>query len=120
MNFPELPQPQRDHFYQSIWQLARQIPPGKVATYGQLAALVPPVEGLSASDYAAFRARWAGDAMRASPSDVPWQRVINSQGKISPRPGAEMQRKLLEQEGVAFDNHERIDLKRFGWQGTGQ
>ena len=49
--------------------------------------------------------------------DVPWQRVINSQGKVSPRPGygPMVQRSLLEQEGVVFDEKERVDLKKYGW-----
>jgi len=56
--------------------------------------------------------------MAACPDDVPWQRVINSQGKISPRPGgAEKQRQLLEQEGVEFDAKDRVDLKKYGWNG---
>jgi methylated-DNA-protein-cysteine methyltransferase related protein len=41
--------------------------------------------------------------------------VVNAQGKISPRPGAEEQRTLLEAEGVVFDAKDRIDLSRFGW-----
>ena len=66
--------------------------------------------GVSEADYAAYRARWAGGAMAACPDDVPWQRVINSQGKISERPGAEHQRELLEQEGVGFDARDKVDL----------
>jgi methylated-DNA-protein-cysteine methyltransferase-like protein len=56
--------------------------------------------------------------MAACPDDVPWQRVINSQGKISPRTGgAEKQRLLLEQEGVEFDAKDRVDFKKYGWKG---
>jgi methylated-DNA-protein-cysteine methyltransferase-like protein len=47
---------------------------------------------------------------------VPWQRVINSKGEISERPGAQAQRQLLEEEGVQFDQRGKIDLKTFGWQ----
>ena len=55
--------------------------------------------------------------MAACPDDVPWQRVINSQGKISPRPGgAEKQRILLEEEGVEFVK-DKVDLKKYGWRG---
>jgi methylated-DNA-protein-cysteine methyltransferase-like protein len=59
--------------------------------------------------------------MANAPDDVPWQRVINSQGKISLRPGlgAPTQRLLLEQEGVEFDAKDRVDLKRFGWDTSG-
>ena len=57
--------------------------------------------------------------MAACPDDVPWQRVINSQGKISPRPGgAEKQRILLEEEGVIFVK-DKVDLKKYGWKGLG-
>ena len=57
--------------------------------------------------------------MAGCPDDVPWQRVVNSQGKLSLRPGGgyEHQRQLLEGEGVTFDERERIDLKRYQWAG---
>ncbi len=113
----ELAQPERDAFYEMIWKIVRQIPSGRVATYGQIAALIPPPPGISPEDYKAYRARWAGSAMAACPPDVPWQRVINSQGRISERRGAEQQRILLEQEGLVFDGKGRIDLVRFGWAG---
>lgn len=95
--------------YEQIYALVRQIPPGKVATYGQVAALVG---GCSA--------RMVGYAMAALPenSDVPWQRVINYKGKISPHGfgyGSWLQRQLLEAEGVRFDAQDRIDLREFGW-----
>jgi len=54
--------------------------------------------------------------MAACPDDVPWQRVINSQGKISERAGAERQRQLLEKEGIVFVN-DKVDLKKYGWRG---
>jgi methylated-DNA-protein-cysteine methyltransferase-like protein len=66
------------------------------------------------------RARQVGYAMFALPagSTVPWQRVINAQGRVSRRrvPGAELtQRLLLEREGVRFGPGGRIALARFGW-----
>ncbi len=100
-----------------VWEIARQIPAGRVATYGQIAGLIPPPGGMDPKSYLAFGARWVGGAMAACPDDVPWQRVINAQGKISQRPGAEKQRELLEQEGVEFDERERIDLKQYRWEG---
>jgi methylated-DNA-protein-cysteine methyltransferase-like protein len=57
--------------------------------------------------------------MAACPDDVPWQRVINSQGKISQRPGAERQRQLLETEGIPFVK-DKVDLKLYQWHGPGQ
>jgi len=105
-------------FRAQVWEITRQIPPGMVATYGQIAAWVGAPEGVSERDYRAFGARWVGGAMAACPDGVPWQRVINAQGKISLRGGSEThQRELLEAEGVVFDSRERIDLKRYGWTG---
>lgn len=109
-------------FNQTVWKIVRQIPPGAVATYGQIAALIPPPPGMSVQDYRAWGARWVGSAMAACPDNVPWQRVINSQGKLSLRPGGgqEEQRRFLEDEGITFDEHERINLKRYQWAGPGE
>ena len=107
-------------YYEQVWNIARQIPVGRVATYGQIAKLIPPPVGVELEAYAAFAPRWVGGAMAACPDDVPWQRVINSQGKISERPGAERQRPLLEAEGIIFDAKDRIDLKKYGWSGRNE
>ena len=107
-------------YYEQVWSIARQIPVGRVATYGQIAKLIPPPVGVEIEAYAAFAPRWVGGAMAACPDDVPWQRVINSQGKISERPGAERQRPLLEAEGIIFDAKDRIDLKKYGWSGRNE
>jgi TDG/mug DNA glycosylase family protein len=82
-----------------------------VASYGQVARYA----GLPG------HARQVGYALAAlrGESDVPWQRVINARGEVSPRatPGYEdLQRELLEREGVVFDAKGRISLPRFGWQ----
>lgn len=95
--------------YQSIYAVVRRIPAGRVMTYGQIGELV------------GCTARTVGFAMAAlsGGSDVPWQRVINSQGKVSPRTDGEgnvLQRDLLEMEGVAFDRNQRIDLERYRWR----
>lgn len=98
--------------YERIWKVVRRIPKGRVATYGQVARLA----GLAGA------ARLVGYALHALPDDeraVPWQRVINAQGRISPRgfAGAEqVQRRLLVREGVRFDGRARIDLTRYGWK----
>jgi methylated-DNA-protein-cysteine methyltransferase-like protein len=103
-------------FNERVWQLVRQVPRGKVATYGQIALMIPPPMGVDFDAYRAQAPRWVGAAMAACPDDVPWQRVINSQGKISERPGAQKQRELLEGEGVIFVK-DKVDLKKYGWSG---
>jgi methylated-DNA-protein-cysteine methyltransferase-like protein len=95
--------------YQPIWDAVRQIPKGKVASYGDIAKL----------SVLFGQARKVGYSLHALPhgSNVPWHRVINSQGKISlPRTGGHYskQKRLLEKEGVVFKRG-RIDLKEFGW-----
>jgi methylated-DNA-protein-cysteine methyltransferase-like protein len=97
--------------YEKIYHLVRQIPPGKVATYGQIAKIVD-----------RCTARMVGYAMSALPSniDVPWQRVINHRGEISRRShgdGSLRQRKLLEEERIGFDPKGRVDLKKVLWAG---
>lgn len=97
--------------YERIYAVVGQIPPGKVATYGQIALIV-----------GGCTARMVGYAMAALPfgSDVPWQRVINRQGKISPRAagnGSARQRQFLEAEGVRFDQKNRVDFEEAGWLG---
>ena len=111
--------PKREEFNHRVWALVRQIPSGKVSTYGQIAALLPPPPGMDPKSYLAFAPRWVGGAMANCPQDVPWQRVINSQGKVSLRLGCggAHQRELLEAEGVEFDERERVDLKRYAWDG---
>ncbi len=86
-----------------------EIPPGRVASYSQVAAEA----GL------AGRARLVGHALRDLParSGIPWHRVVNAAGSISPRGGGEHeQREHLLAEGVEFDSRGRIDLDRFGWR----
>ena len=104
-------------FAEQVYALVRRIPPGKVATYGQIALLILPPAGVDADDYRRAGAIWVGGAGANAPDGVPWQRVINSQGKISQRPGLgpAAQRNLLEREGVVFDERERVNLKVFGW-----
>ena len=104
-------------FNHQVWELVRQVPPGRVTTYGEVARMMPIPEGMDPKTYQSFAPRWVGGAMAACPDDVPWQRVINSKGEISPRPGAQKQRQLLEEEGVIFDERGRVDLKTFGWEG---
>ena len=111
--------PNQQAYYAQIWDLVRQIPEGKVATYGQVALMLPPPQGVEFETYRAFGPRWVGGAMAACPEDVPWQRVINSKGEISQRPGAQKQKELLLEEGVVFNEKGRVDLKKYGWGGPG-
>jgi len=97
--------------YARIYRAVKRIPRGRVATYGQIADLAG-LEG---------HARQVGYALHALPDSVkiPWHRVINARGEVSPRTtndSHELQRLLLEGEGVAFDAKGRVDLKTYGWR----
>ena len=97
--------------YAAIWSVVRRVPKGRVATYGQIAELAG-LEG---------HARQVGYALHNLPerSDVPWHRVINARGEISPRSAGdshELQRLLLEAEGIEFDAKGRMELKRYRWK----
>jgi methylated-DNA-protein-cysteine methyltransferase-like protein len=111
--------PNQQAYYEQVWNLVRQVPHGMVVTYGQIAQMLPLPVGVELQEYKAFGPRWVGGAMAACPDDVPWQRVINSQGKISERPGAKRQRQLLEEEGVVLVK-DKVDLKVYQWHGPGQ
>jgi len=108
-----VPPPDKQLYYDQVWALVRQIPGGKVATYGQITKMLPQPDGISTDAYKVSASRWVGSAMSACPDDVPWQRVINSQGKIS-HPEAGRQKKLLEEEGVFF-SRDKVDLNEFQW-----
>ncbi|MFH1278979.1 MAG: MGMT family protein [Candidatus Eisenbacteria bacterium] len=93
----------------AVFEVVRSIPEGRVATYGQVAAMA-----------GARNPRHVGRALKLLPDDhdVPWQRVVNAAGKVSERtrPGNDdWQRMLLEREGIEFDGKGRIDLGRFRW-----
>lgn len=97
--------------YDRIYEVVKQIPAGRVATYGQVAKLA----GLPR------QARLVGYALNALHDDtIPWHRVINSRGRISERAasGAEvLQRKLLEDEGIVFAPDNTISLLKYRWHG---
>ena len=111
--------PDPETFYEEVWEIARQIPRGKIASFGQLAKMLPPPDGVDADTYLEFGALWVSNAISASPNDVPWQRVVNSKGEISERDAvvARRQRLMLQDEGVSFNPRGRIDLKKHGWNG---
>ena len=99
-----------------VWEIVRQIPVGKVSSYGRIAKMIAAPNVEKEKSYNAFGARWVGGAMAKSPDDVPWWRVVNAQGKISSRPNALHQKELLEADGVIFDERERIDFKIYLWE----
>ena len=102
------------NFYQQVYELVAQIPYGKVMTYGQIAVLL----GRPTA------ARAVGYALHQLPpgTNIPWQRVINAQGKISPRGASNilhepsLQQILLEEEGVVFDSGGKTDLDLYLWE----
>lgn len=97
-------------FTSEVIRLIKAIPQGKVATYGQIAYLT----GLYPS---VRRVVWVLHSC-SKKEGLPWHRVVNQKGTISLKPGAgyERQKSMLEEEGVVFDNQDRIDLDRFRWE----
>ncbi len=97
--------------YEQFYDVVRRIPVGRVSTYGAVAQQA----GRPGS------ARQVGYAMAAlrDDQDVPWHRVINARGEVSTRRAgsafAQMQRAMLEAEGLSFDRRGRVDLDVFGW-----
>jgi methylated-DNA-protein-cysteine methyltransferase-like protein len=95
-----------------VYTIVRQIPRGRVTTYGQIALLC-------GHPGAARTVGWALHALPAN-TDVPWQRVINAAGRISTTcvtHPADLQRRLLEDEGIVFGPDDWVDLRRYGWDG---
>ena len=95
--------------HRKILAVVRRIPRGRVATYGQIATL------------AGFprQPRLGGYALRHADDDLPWHRVVNARGELSPRAQSDsvpVQRARLVAEGVRFDDRGRIDLRRFCWR----
>ena len=95
--------------FTKIYGIVNSIPYGQVATYGQIAQMVP----ISSARVVGF----ALASLTDSEESIPWHRVINRDGKISSRNPNDvmLQRKLLISEGVKFDNNGKVDLKTFGW-----
>lgn len=114
------PPPDEPQFNRTVWRIVRQIPPGRVSTYGQIASMIPPAAGMDPQDHFRLSPRWVGTAMRkVTDASVPWHRVINSKGMISLPPGGgfERQRARLESEGVVFDEKGVVDFAMYGWEG---
>ena len=97
-------------FYQRTLKILKRIPPGRVATYGQIALY-------AGNPRAARQVVWILHSSSEKES-LPWQRVINHQGGISLKPGAgfEQQKALLRAEGVPSNRHGRINLQKYLWK----
>jgi len=93
-----------------VWAVVKRIPRGRVATYKQIAqhAALPGPTGPRQVGYAL--------AALAEGSRLPWHRVVNAAGRVSPRDSSALQRELLEAEGVCFSLDGVIDLERYGWR----
>src|SRR6476660_2375415 len=95
-------------YRERVYEIVRRIPVGKVMTYGQLAMVLG--DG--------YTARTVGYVMHGADQDVPWQRVINSQGKCSTSRltiPINLQQDILTAEGVRFDERGKCDLAEFRW-----
>ena len=99
--------------YSAIYAVVRQIPKGRVATYGQVATLANLPGQARLVGYALYR-------LDARSSEIPWQRVVNAKGEISQSPrryGADAwQRNLLEAEGIEFSVSGKINLSDYRWR----
>ena len=99
-------------FFQSVYELVRQIPRGRVASYGQIARMLGEPR----------RARFVGFAMHASPGmagGVPCHRVVFKDGSLAPGfafGGPEVQRDMLLDEGVTFLPDGRVDMATSSWE----
>ena len=98
-------------YFDRIYAVVRQIPPGRVATYGQIAMLAGSPRGARVVGYALHR--------NPDPNTIPCHRVVNRQGRTAPAfafGGEDMQRFLLEAEGVSFTPDGLVDMKRCLWK----
>jgi methylated-DNA-protein-cysteine methyltransferase-like protein len=99
-------------FYQKVFEVVQKIPSGKVCSYGTIAAILGQPRAARAVGYA------LNSLQKELETKIPWHRVINSKGKISFKGDtfrANLQIKLLEKEGIRFDDVGQIDFKIYGW-----
>lgn len=96
-------------FHQRVKYIIKRIPKGKVATYGQIAAL-------AGNHRAARQVAWILHSS-SEKERLPWHRVVNSHGGISLKPshGYEVQKVLLRKESIEFDENDRIDFNDYLW-----
>lgn len=117
--------PNPEEFDAIVWNIVRQVPSGKVTSYGQIASMIPAHPESDFEEHKRLSAYWVGQTMnRAREADqVPWQRVVNGQGKIAMpegSAGALEQKKRLRDEAIIFSHKDKIDFQEFGWEGPNQ
>ena len=96
-------------FTKRVIEVIKSIPKGKIATYGQIA-------DLAGNRFAARQVVWIL-SLQSDKHKLPWHRVINSQGKIGLKgEGCKIQKRLLIQEGIVFDERDKVDFKQFLWK----
>ena len=99
-------------FFERVYEVVRQIPEGRVASYGQVAALLGEPR----------KARFVGFAMHASPGmagGVPCHRVVFKDGSLAPGfafGGPDVQRRMLEAEGIVFRDARHVDMEACSWE----
>lgn len=104
---------EQNSFFQAVYAVVRRIPRGRVATYGQIALLC-------GSPRAARAVGWALH-QNPQPIVIPCHRVVNREGRLAPQfafGGEEMQRELLESEGVPFRSDGFVELALAQWDGN--
>ncbi len=114
---PATPPAKLNNSREAIYAAVKQIPKGKVATYGQIARLAGIPNGARQVGYALSALDGANLFKPDQP--IPWQRVVNRLGEISYSfsrgGGDDLQRALLESEGIVFDAAGKIDLGVYLW-----
>ncbi len=98
-------------FYDQVYAVVRQIPKGRVATYGQIALLCGSPRASRAVGYALH--------YNPTPGVIPCHRVVNREGRVAPAfafGGPDVQQQLLEAEGIVFETEGQVDLKRYLWR----
>ena len=100
--------------FEEVYKIVERIPRGRVATYGQVSRMLD-------GKYSPLLVGWALHAIPEARGDIPWHRVINSKGGVSTRQimgyAPDIQKLLLVEEGIVFDERDRCDLTVFQWDG---
>lgn len=94
-------------FYEEVYRLVEQIPYGKVMSYGQIAWKLGRPRG----------ARMVGRAAKIGPPNLPWHRVVMSDGSISGGAHPDIRKNMLKKERVSFLSDYRADMKKCEWLG---